>query len=254
MTRGIRSIASKWRKTKALLKDRNMRQYVPNTRALTSASLRDMLRTYGMAYVKPDVGTRGSGVMRIERMKAGGTERYMLHSERTKRTFGHFDAMYRSLLARKKKPAYLVQKGIRLLKHYGRPIDIRVMVQRDARKKWVTTGIIARIAAPGKIVTNYHNGGQPIALEKIMEPKIGASAAKAFKTRLGMLGKDAAVALSRTYPSFDSIGADIGVDASLHPWILEVNTRPDPYIFKHLKNPKAYRRILGYARALRRIK
>jgi hypothetical protein len=49
------------------------------------------------------------------------------------------------------------------------------------------------------------------------------------------------------------VGADIGLDNHLLPWIIELNTNPDPYIFRHLPDKRIARKVLSYARALRRI-
>ena len=37
------------------------------------------------------------------------------------------------------------------------------------------------------------------------------------------------------------IGLDIERDETMHPWILKVNTSPDPYIFKKHPDPNAIR-------------
>ncbi|MGO4276757.1 YheC/YheD family protein, partial [Paenibacillus sp. TAF58] len=35
----------------------------------------------------------------------------------------------------------------------------------------------------------------------------------------------------------------------LKPWVLEVNTAPDPFIFNQLKDKKMFFKVLRYARA-----
>lgn len=250
----IRMIASKLVKTRAIWKDQSMRAYVPETKALSVQTLREMLNKYSMVYVKPVSGTCGNGVFRVELIRKGSTRTYRYQLQRTARTFPTLELMARSLLRNIGKRPYLVQRGIHLLKHQGRPFDIRVMVQRNPAKQWETTGIIARVASPGKIVTNYHNGGTPVRLEKVLAALKRPSQSANQARTLSRISLRAAAALSRTYPAMDSVGADIGLDRQLHPWILELNTRPDPYIFKHLHDSKTYGKILRYARALGRIK
>ena len=53
----------------------------------------------------------------------------------------------------------------------------------------------------------------------------------------------------RVYPGFKEIGVDIGIDKELKPWVLEVNTAPDPFIFNQLKDKKMFFKVLRYARA-----
>ena len=153
--RGSKHLTNKWLKTKAIVRDAKVRGWVPDTRLMNLPSLRAMLRRYGMVYVKPVSGTYGRGVMRVE----AGKGAYAYQVEQTKRRFATIEALYRSIVRHKRKRPYLVQRGIRLLKYKGRRFDIRVMVQRNLKGRWETTGIIGRVAHPRKIVTNFHSGG-----------------------------------------------------------------------------------------------
>ena len=251
MSRAIgKHLRSKWLKTKAILKDPKVRGLVPETRRLSPRSLRAMLDRYRMVYVKPVSGTFGRGVMRVERRS--GT--YAYQSGERKRSFGSLDALYTSIQRHKAKRAYLVQRGIRLLKYNGRRFDIRVMTQRNPRTRaWETTGIIGRLAHPRKIVTNYHSGGTPMSIHKLLSPHAYGGRMASIETRLSRVGRDAATALSRTYKSVNMVGSDIGLDASFHPWIIELNTNPDPYLFRHLADKRIHRKVLRYARAWGRI-
>lgn len=242
-------VLSKWLKTKAILRDPEVRGFVPETRRMNKDSLRRMLKLYAMVYIKPDSGTYGNGVMRVERR--GGAYSYQV--EQKKRSFESYDAMYRSILLHKRKRPYLVQKGIRLLKYKGRSFDIRVMVQRNRRHAWETTGIIGRVAHPRKIVTNYHSGGKPTDVRILFRPLVSRKRISGMEHHLARVGNKAAKALSRTYPGINMVGADIGLDARHHPWIIELNTNPDPYIFRHLPDKRVPRKVLRYARALKRI-
>lgn len=128
------------------------------------------------------------------------------------------------------------------------------MVQKNAKNEWETTGIIGRVAHPGKIVTNYHSGGKPMDVRVLMKPYVKDEAHyAAFERNLREIGRSVAAALNRQYPGLNMIGADIGVEADLTPWIIEVNTSPDPYIFRHLPDKSVVRKVLRYARALGRI-
>ncbi|GAA3400304.1 YheC/YheD family protein [Paenibacillus hodogayensis] len=246
-------VMSKWTKTKALLRHKEMQPLVPETRLMNADSLRRMLRRYSMVYIKPVSGSFGNGVMRVEQKGGARGTVYTYQHEQKKRSFPSFDAMYRSIMKHKRKRPYLAQKGIRLLKHRGRSFDIRVMVQRNSGKQWETTGIIGRVAHPAKIITNYHGGGTPMDIRPLLTPWLKGDKVAAYERRLAKVGKNAAVALSHKYPRINMVGADIGVDSELKPWIIELNTNPDPYIFRHLKDRSVYRKVLHYARKLGRI-
>ena len=68
-----RHVISKWAKTEALLVHDSIKPYIPRTMRMTAGNLRDMLEQLRMVYVKPDKGTYGGGVMRVE--MTGGADR-----------------------------------------------------------------------------------------------------------------------------------------------------------------------------------
>ncbi|WP_274366233.1 YheC/YheD family protein [Paenibacillus thermotolerans] len=248
-TSARKHVYSKWLKTKAILKDRKVRMFVPETRRMNEKSLREMLRRYSMVYIKPVAGRQGKGVMRVEQSNGS----YSYQKGEKKRVFDSFPSMYQSIVRNKNKCPYLVQKGIHLLKYKGRQFDIRVMVQRNRKRAWEMTGMIGRVAHPRKIVTNYHNGGKPTEVRKLLKPYASGKKLSAIEKTLSKTGYDAAKALSRTYSGLNMIGADIGLDNRLRPWIIELNTSPDPFIFEHLTDKSIARKVISYARALKRI-
>jgi glutathione synthase/RimK-type ligase-like ATP-grasp enzyme len=247
----LRHVTSKWKKTAVLLRFQHLTKYVPKTVRMTRDSLKLMLQQFQMVYAKPNVGTFGGGVMKVQSL---GDGRYRYQLGLTPKSFDSYDKMYSSIERAIRGRYYLVQKGIPLLKHKHRRFDIRVMVQRSPLKQWETTGLIGRAAAKGKIVTNYHNGGTPMAVETLMSEHMSTERKRTFTDDLRKMGVQVAKALSTQYPGIREIGIDVGVDEQFHPWILEVNTRPDPYIFRHLSDKSVVRKVLRYARSYGRVK
>nr|WP_275983982.1 YheC/YheD family protein [Paenibacillus hamazuiensis] len=248
-----RHIISKWLKTKALLANPKLHGFVPDTRKMNRNTLKTMLDQYKMVYVKPDIGTFGNGVMRVE-YKAGDAKPYSYQSGTAVRSFASYDAMYESIRKSTRKRGYLAQKGIQLLKYKKRRFDLRVMVQQTPKKTWETTGVIGRVAHPNKIVTNFHNGGTLTPVETLLQAYLPPEQRKQYIQALRSLGVRLARQLHVRYKGLKEIGADIGLDASLNPWVLEVNTSPDPYIFRRLKDKSIFRRIMSYARAYGKYK
>lgn len=246
----IQRVVSKWSKTSVLLADETIAAHIPLTRKLSHESLLAMLKQQGMVYVKPDRGTFGIGVVRVE---AVGGDGYQYQEGMRIRTFATYDAMYQSLKQLIGKRTYLAQRGIHLLRHRRRRFDLRVMVQKNPAGRWETTGLIGRLAHPGKIVTNYHSGGTPLAFGELMATHLPQAEHRSYAARLEKLGVQVARRLQTAYPGLKEIGIDVALDTQLRPWILEVNTKPDPYIFRKLKDRRVFRKVYRYGLAYGRF-
>jgi len=239
-------VLSKWIKTKVLLGNGDARSHIPDTRKFSKSTLTKMLELYGMVYVKPELGTYGKGVIRVE--KRGGVE-YAYQLGTTEKGFRDYETFYQSLLRETKKKSYLIQKGIHLVKYKKRRFDIRVMVQLSPKGVWETTALIGRVAHPEKIVTNYHSGGKPMDVKRLFSAHLSVSEMEKVMNKLDKLGVTTARHLHKKYPGIRQIGLDIGFDHSWIPWIIEVNTNPDPYIFNKLSDKSMYRKVMRYRRA-----
>lgn len=249
----IQRVHSKWAKTDVLLADPILREHVPSTRSFNRSTVEQMLLQYEMIYVKPVYGTYGNGVIRIERHN-GAAHPYYFQSGEHKYSFTSFDEMYRKLLLVKKRKAYLAQQGIHLLEYTGRRFDLRVMVQKNPRSQWETTGMIGRLAHPRKVVTNYHAGGTPMPVTLLLKDSISKEQLNYYLVKLSQLGEEVAKSLEQRFPRIKEIGVDVAIDQNHKPWILEVNTLPDPFLFKRLPNPAIFQRIYSYAVAYGRFR
>jgi glutathione synthase/RimK-type ligase-like ATP-grasp enzyme len=247
-----RYIHSKWAKTLAIAASPEVRGHIPVTHRLNKETLQKMLHQHKMVYIKPNVGTFGNGVMRVE-WKEGAAAPYSYQSGLRIKRFARYADMYHSIQRDTRKRSYLVQKGIHLLKHKGNRFDLRVMVQQTPNRKWETTGVIGRVAHPKKIVTNIHNGGTIKPVEAVLNGYVHKSGKYPYISKLESLGMKVAKAMHMKYRGIKEIGVDVALDKNLHPWILEVNTSPDPFIFRHLKDKRIFAKIRRYARSYNRL-
>ncbi|WP_059045012.1 YheC/YheD family protein [Paenibacillus rubinfantis] len=249
-----RHVTNKWKKNAALMQSSELRAYLPETRRFSKEQLLNMLMKHKMVYVKPVNGTWGKGVMRVDFKPNQRQGAYQFQIEKTVRSFGSIDELYTSIRKHKLRGKYLIQQGIDLLRYDQRRFDLRVMVQRTPQKVWKTTGIIGRLGHPKKIVTNYHSDGKLVAAEKLLSPYLKAPRLKSYMNMLQNFGEDIANHLKVSFPGLREIGVDVALDQKLRPWILEVNTSPDPYIFRRLKDKSIFRTIMKYARAYGKYK
>ncbi|PYI52704.1 YheC/YheD family protein [Paenibacillus flagellatus] len=240
------AVSSKLVKTRLLVRDRELSRHVPDTREFARRVLAEMLDRYGLVYLKPDTGSLGVGVMRIEKR---GRE-YRCQSGVNMFAFRSVSGMFGFVRSRMGGRRYLIQQGIRTLTREGRPFDFRVMIQKNPSRRWEPTGTVGRVARPRKAVTNGSQGGTIFRAVDLLRPFARADGAdKAVLRRMDRLARRTAARFGRAYPAMNELGLDIAVDRRLYPWILEVNTRPDPCPFTKLDDNSAIRKIVAYGRA-----
>ncbi|MEC0329497.1 YheC/YheD family protein [Paenibacillus sp. FSL M7-0831] len=248
----LQPLRSKWVKTKVILNNSFIKPFIPDTQRYNKANLKSMISKYGMVYIKPESGTYGMGVIKAEKVNP---QSFAYQIEQKRLTFDNFESFHASLERLVRKKSYLVQKGIHLLKHNNRRFDIRVMIQLNPSHQWEATGIIGRLGHPKKIVTNYHSGGKPMDVHKLLESHASPKRRKELVREMNELSLHIARHMKKKYPHLKQIGVDIGLDRGMKPWIIEVNVKPDPFIFNQLKDKTMYRRVRQcYRRAASKVK
>ncbi|MBB6733650.1 YheC/YheD family protein [Cohnella zeiphila] len=239
------SIGSKWTKTKWLLERQDLQEYIPETKLFDKTNLEEMLIMYPVVYFKPVRGWGGSNIVRILKTEEG----YRTRSNAGQDDWPTPDSLYEELDRLAKTRPYLLQKGIDLARTKGMPFDLRVMVQKSSRGTWKSTAIFAKIGKPGKVATNYNQGGKLGFLKSTLSGAgYGPSRIGRTRSELERMGVEVGKCFDGHNKGFRELGLDIGLDPDGKPWILEVNTRPQFYPLKHFKDQTVYRRILSYAK------
>ncbi|GAB6990939.1 YheC/YheD family protein [Paenibacillus pini] len=263
----IQRISSKWAKTKVLLRSQQVSAFIPLTLKYSQDALSNLLVDHTLVYIKPDKGTYGNGVMCVDRFdqeaavdsssrrsKLSQTSPYRLRYQTVTEYCRTIDELHSRITAQTKNNLYLIQQGIVLLQYHGRSFDLRILTQKTPYGTWETTGIIGRVAAKNKIVTNYHNGGTVGKLNELLAEHATPAEIARLERKLYDLGEWTAQQMQKEYPRLKEIGLDIALDENLYPWILEVNTLPAIFPFKKFfKDKNVYQRIEKYAIAYGRL-
>jgi len=123
------------------------------------------------------------------------------------------------------------------------------MVQRSPSQQWEATGLLARVAAPQRVVTNFHKGGTPHEVYPILTKYLTRDETVRYTNQLCRLGEKVALHFNRSFPYLQDLGLDVAIDQDMRAWILEVNTRPLADVFKKLKDQTMFKRICRYGEA-----
>lgn len=217
-----RKIASKVRKQDALLAHPAIAPHIPPTMRYTRENLEIMLNRHTMVFVKPIVGSGGFGVIQV--IKENNQFAYKLRS--TKRVFSTFGQLTAGLSRiMKRNRAYMIQKGIFLLRINGSPVDYRVKYVKEGGR-WSYKAIVGRVAKPGSAITNLKQGGKQWSGSAAIRATLGSSKVARKKNEMRRLTVMCTNVLVNRYPGLTHLGYDYGIDRNGKIWIFEVNTSP----------------------------
>lgn len=227
----------------------NLKSLVPHSKSFTRENLNTMSEKYNNLYIKPDVGSMGIGIYKLIRNKSGYDLLSVDKRKQSRTKFKTLSGVYKHIRA-KSQQKLLIQQAITLDRVKGRPYDIRVMVQRKPKGSWVCTGFLVKLGRNNKIVNNYYQGGHIITINTLLKDK-GLSPAKR-KTKMNMLtdkGLKVARALSNKRSGMHEMGIDFAISHKQNLYVLEVNSNhPQFHPLKKI-DPKAYNRMLHYAKS-----
>lgn len=233
-------VASKALKTMVLLRNEQISPYIPETRCYNYQQLRQMLSRHSSVFIKPDKGGGGVGTVRVTKL---GSQKLELHTLNRRRVIEPRNLPLYVKRCLNPKRHYIIQQGIDLGEINGRPFDLRVHLQKPL-SNWQISGVCAKIAAPGKIVTNHCKGGLPVEAQKALYQVSAQKKQTNFLMRkIYNLSKEIAKTLNIFFPGLRELGIDLGVDKNLDIWIFEVNTRPDFKMFRVLADHHMYNQI-----------
>lgn len=144
---------------------------------------------------------------------------------------------------------WLLQRYVERLTVGGRPCDVRALVQRLPRAGWSVTGMAARLAGRGRLVTHVPQGGSRLPLERALAGLPRAAVAAARQALV-----DASLAAARAVErQLGGIWAELSVDLAVEPsgrvWLLECNAKPMRFDEPEIRR-RHLRRLARFARAV----
>lgn len=200
--------------------------HLPDTVPLHKAEdLYAMLARHRFLYIKPENSSRGAGIRQIEKLPAG----YRLRSSGSLGPGDMFtsrERLWQTVKSLGKGQRLIIQQGIPLCQHNGRPFDIRILFAKDGRGQWALGGQAAKVGKPGAIVTNVGAGATPYPLAPVLREIFGGEAGGLLDTLRQLAEKVARVVEKEMGAGLAEVGLDFALDKNGKIWILEVNTKP----------------------------
>lgn len=205
----------KWTVYRILHEEKEGLIHLPHTVRANHKNLRFMMKQHDRLLLKPDNGSIGEGIMRLEKEGSGWRLDYPIREEGRIR----WEKVYFSneippiLHHRFQQRKYLIQERILFLQMEGSPFDLRVAVQKTYGGTWDVTGIVAKVARKGHFLTNVARGGRCIPADEEMQKLIHPLALIVAKQ------------IEKKIPSVADLGLDIGIREDGVPFLIEANLR-----------------------------
>ncbi|AWB45821.1 hypothetical protein DCC85_17610 [Paenibacillus sp. CAA11] len=225
-----------------LSKDPELASCLPMSHPANSASMQMMMHRYKDLILKPDRGSVGRGIYRLQKAQYGWK---LVYPEGRKRSYWKEQPLRQGalpgwLIRRFSKTPYLVQQRLDLAEVDGRPFDLRVTVQRGLHGSWGITGMFAKLSAPGRFLSNIAQGGTPYPAELLIKQALPSTAAVDALERTRSLALAAASRLSHELPILADLGIDIGITQDGQAYIIECNGRDQRYGFRQAGMTEAW--------------
>lgn len=218
---------SKWSMHKLLESNDALRPYLPKTYKATSQSIRMMMQRYEHLIVKPENGSVGKGILKLDRVGPLWQASYPIpkgeHGQKWTQEL-YQSTLPSAIATRLNRHSYIVQERIPLAKYNDAPFDLRVSVQRNILGEWQVTGMVAKVASKGHFLTNVARGGKTYTLEQILQQHPTLELHQ-VRNSVESLSLKIAHFIGRKLPFMADLGLDIGITEDGYPYFIECNAR-----------------------------
>jgi hypothetical protein len=244
-----RALGGKYQTYLILKEHPEIRTYLPETKRLTHAQeLFSFLRKHTRVLIKPNGGSHGRGVVAIEQI----TPSSFLLKGRTK--FNRpFSVQFQTPVRLShwveqtiRDTRYILQPLLSLNTPDGRPFDVRILVQKNGRKKWETTGLAIRTGQPDSITSNLHGGGQALPFQPFLKQHYTPQEAAKISSSIHYLSEIVPPFIESRHGPLVELGIDIGIDENKDVWIIEVNSKPGRSVFLKTGELEVRRRAIQF--------
>jgi glutathione synthase/RimK-type ligase-like ATP-grasp enzyme len=216
----------KWQVHEILKQDESISPMLPKTIRFNLKKVKDLFAHFPCLYLKPTNGSLGGGIIRLSKAHQTYLYQYATPNGTSTRVTSSFLELSKILTHRIKKQPYIIQQGLSLITYDKRPVDFRVLIQKNKEGKWSVTSAVARIANDQQIVSNLARGG---TLRKVHELLAELSVLKNKPTSNDI--RQTAMRIANAFElhakgHFAELGIDLALDTNGRIWLLEINSKP----------------------------
>lgn len=223
--------------------------YLPETVNYDKEIAVQLLEKHKVLYFKPFYGHKGKGVYRVELKNSG--EIHIGHHYFSPQIIAsdamQFQENIEILLG---STPYIIQEGVNIRKFNEQNYDIRALVQKNEMGLWSVTNLVSRIANKGSYNTSIYEKAclSQEVLKRLYPPeKVNAIILSIYNASL----RTAEIIDSDTSYHLGEFSVDFALDNNAHPWIIELNGKPQKELYNGIRNRSAvYKRPMQYARYL----
>ncbi len=218
---------SKFEVHTVLLKEESLHPYVPDSIMFQhKEEFCFFIQNHPTVYVKPIFGSQGRSIAKVTEISEGW--RFEHSGDINDMQIVKTDTELFTVLRRFcKNRSFIIQKGISLLEWEYKKVDFRILLHQTQEQNWKVTSIMARIGDTGQIVSNVARGADMKNGVQFLKEHFNHSQALRLQHELVHLAKKTAQHLANQHHGlFAELGIDLAFDQDLHPWIIEVNSKP----------------------------
>lgn len=232
------------------------KRYLPKTQiSPTLSHLTQFLDRHRAVYVKPNTGSLGKGIYRIQKKAENNYVcQYRKSRKNMTKVYSNLKQLHKKHFSLSPLNDYVLQQEIPLVKVNDSPLDLRVHLNKNKYNEWKVSAIAVKLAGKGSITTHVCSGGTVLEFNDLFQTVYGKKAERIRKKIKDASLKAAAAIESSIHGCIGELGVDIGTDRHGNVWIIEVNSRPGRDIFSHpslhSENVRSLRYLVEYGRCL----
>jgi YheC/D like ATP-grasp len=203
--------------------------HLPDTKKLdTLARFRHFCSEHPSVYLKPVRGKAGEGIMRIEHKDNGWRVQRLTRQKAITKRFATLEDLWKYVKGHVRQKRYIMQQGIRRARYFGKPFDVRVLVQKASNGEWDVTGVGIRRSGSQSITTHIPRGGSIHSPTSVLQTLFPEDS-QILKESIHQTALSIAGVLDTEIKTLAEMSMDLGLTDEGKIWFFEANAKPEKF-------------------------